>query len=81
MAPSRIRILLCKRVYKFGDINNPPQIYNKKSPHNKRAAMLSPLICQDPPAGFGTIPFRRLPGFIGPVPPPLWIRVKVFICL
>ncbi len=31
------------------------------------------------PAGFGTFPeqFPGLPGFTGPVPPPLWIRITL----
>jgi len=40
-----------------------------------RKKLLDSLICQVKPAGIGTLRFlHRLPGFIGPDPPPLLIK-------
>jgi len=50
--------------------------YNKITPRGIRGVFGYgfPLISQIYSAGIGTAALSRLPGFIGPVPPPLWIR-------
>jgi len=79
IAPSRIRILFSSSERKsILTALLLPSLKNQKWPPQKKAASpgYPPLICQDLGlAGIGTFPLRGLPGFIGPVPPPLWIRV------